>query len=135
MLSKGRFIFPVVLIMIAAFFAVSIYGCGSSSSSSDSGNPVSEEKSATRPETIINLDSVSSVIGMDADNNGKPDFLDFSGVPQIHVKNSVSDSSFRASTAPSILAAAEMNVNVPSMMWLNRLRSMSEGGNIFLVPL
>ncbi|MBR0080241.1 MAG: hypothetical protein IJP69_07710 [Synergistaceae bacterium] len=135
MLNKRRFIFPVVLMMIAAFFAVSIYGCGGSSSSSDSGNPVPEEKSATRPETIINLDSVSSVIGMDADNNGKPDFLDFSGVSQIHVKNSVSNSSFRASTAPSILAAAEMNVNVPSMMWLNRLRSESEGGNTFLVPL
>lgn len=86
-------------------------------------NSVAEELSAARAETILNLDlaklTSENAISFDADSvRGLPDFLDFYGIPQYHVTTS-----------------ASKGVNVPSMVWLNRLYTETEGGNVLLVPL
>lgn len=133
----------IAVLLIALFFAVTVGGCGGSSSSSigggdNSGNqgnnpgtndqPVTEEDSATRPETAVAIS-----FSMDSNGNGKPDVLDFNGVPQFHVDNSFEASSvFEPS---SLLDAAEINLPVPSMTWLSRLRTQSENANVFSVPL
>lgn len=102
-------------------------GCGGSSSGGGA-NPVPEESSATRPETTFNLSDVSALLTMDIDGNGMPDFLDFYGVAQVHVDNSAS--SVRLSGAPTLLAAAEKTVMVPSMIWLSQLRLETEGARV-----
>jgi hypothetical protein len=88
-------------------------------------NSVAEDLSAARAETILDLDLATllreNAISFDADSvsvRGLPDFLDFYGIPQYHVTTS-----------------ASKGVNVPSMVWLNRLYTETEGGNILLVPL
>ena len=123
--------------MVALFFAVTAGGCGgggsslSNSSSNNSGGSIAEADSATRPVTSLDIS-----LAMDSNGNGKPDFLDFNGVPQIHIKNSVSTASLgKAAAASSVLAAAEMNVPVPSMVWINNLRPQSEDPNLILVTL
>lgn len=143
-MKRNKFLYSLIALAVFLFCAVSLGGCGGSSSNSFSSggdnpnnpdnpapnNPIAEEDSATRAETTLDVS-----FSMDSDKNGKPDFLDFHGVPQIHFDNSVSSSSGRISASSSILAAAEMNVTVPSMIWLNKLRPQSEDANIFLVPL
>ena len=86
-------------------------------------NSVTEESSAARAETVLNLDlanlTSANSISFDADSvRGLPDFLDFYGIPQFHVNTS-----------------ASKGVSVPSMVWLNKLYTESEGGNVLLVPL
>ena len=98
--------------------------------------PVSE--SAAREETVLKFDLSSltqaNSISFDVDGDrGLPDFLDFYGIPQIHVNNSASNASVTAASEVSVAAAK--GVNVPSMIWLNRLNTEAEGGNIFIVPL
>ena len=128
----------ITLLMVALFFAVTAGGCGggggsslSNSSSNNSGGSIAEADSATRPVTLLGIS-----LAMDSNGNGKPDFLDFNGVPQIHIKNSVSTASLgKAAAASSVLAAAEMNVTVPSMVWINNLRPQSEDPNLILFML
>ncbi len=134
----------IIALLCALFFAIAVGGCGGTSSvggGDDTENnnnqeqertsPVPESESATRPET-----SMPITMGMDADGNGLPDFLDFYGVPQVHLTNSVSSSSSgKIFSSSSFLAAAETNVTVPSMIWIDKLVKEADGANILLVPL
>lgn len=146
-MKKKIFSFDTVFVLlIALFFAVTAGGCGggSNSSLSSSGGSsnapqvvVNEEDSAVRPVTTLSLDlsNTASVLSMDDNGDGIPYFLDFNGVPQVHVKNSTSTSSVRTSSELSASDAAEMQVTVPSMIWQDRLRTDGEGGNIYTVAL
>ena len=139
MKKKIFFLNVMAVLLIALAFAVTTGGCGGSSNSSDSssstnpGTTVPEGESAVREETELGIGTESDTGMFNAD--GKPIFLDFFGVSQVHIDNSVSNSSVRASSASSVIAAAETNVNVPSMVWLSRLRRTSEGATIILVSL
>ena len=122
-------------------FAIVSGGCGGGGSGSIGGgnnseNPIAEELSAARAETILTLDlSSMNSISFDADGNGMPDFLDFYGIPQLHVNNSASGASVAAASDVLVSDAVEESVNVPSMLWLNSLRTEAEGGNVFSVSL
>ena len=131
-------------LLIALFFAIATGGCGGggggpissggSGGSGDGYNPtvvVDEAYSAVAPSTKVE----QSELNLLSDDDGKPYFLDFFGIPQVHVNNSTSTSSVRISAAESIAAAAEKKLTVPSMTWIDRLRTESEGGNIYSVPL
>ena len=123
------------------FFVIASGGCGGSASApgvgDGGGSAVPEESSATKAETTFSISDLSTLLGMDMDNNGMPDFLDFYGVAQLHVDNinSSSASSVKISEAPQIMAAVEKSVSVPSMIWLNQLRLASEDANLFSVNL
>ena len=69
---------------------------------------------------------------MDSNGNGKPDFLDFTGVPQIRLDDTVTAGNI--STASSIFAAAETNLTVPSMIWFKELKPQNDP-NIFSIYL
>ncbi|MCR4819028.1 MAG: hypothetical protein K5841_08750 [Fretibacterium sp.] len=118
------------LLAAVALLGVIAGGCGGSSSSGGSSR-----RAATSHETTFNLSDLSSLLTMDIDGNGMPDFLDFYGVAQVHVDNSASASSVRLSGAPTLLAAAEKTVMVPTMIWLSQLRLETEGANVFSVNL
>lgn len=143
-MKQKKFLYCVFALLM--IFAVStLGGCGGGSGGGNSlsvgdntspqqnneeqTSPILESESATRPETPMVIS-----MGMDIDGNNVPDFLDFYGVPQLHLNNSVS-SSRKVFAASSVLAAAEMNLTVPSMIWLDKLYKESEGANVFLVPL
>ena len=123
------------------FSVIASGGCGGSASApgvgDGGGSAVPEESSATKAETTFSISDLSTLLGMDMDNNGMPDFLDFHGVAQLHVDNinSSSASSVKISEAPQIMAAVEKSVSVPSMIWLNQLRLASEDANLFSVNL
>ncbi len=130
-MKKFGVFYPIVFLMIIALFVVGAGGCGGSSHSpisdtgsneTDGGDTVTqdaEETIATKPQTVLRV-----VSGMDSNGNGKPDFLDFTGVPQIRLDDTVTAGNI--STASSIFAAAETNLTVPSMIWLKELK---EQGN------
>ncbi|MBQ7559931.1 MAG: hypothetical protein IJT20_06760 [Synergistaceae bacterium] len=132
--------------LIALFFAIATGGCGgggngpiSSGSSDDGYTPEvkvqdTDPNSAVREVTELDINEAAIYDLTDA-NDGKPYFLDFFGIPQVHVNNSASTSSFMASSAVSVAAVAEKALTVPSMTWFNRLRTEAEGGNIYSVPL
>ncbi len=96
MMKKFGVFYPIVFLMIIALFVISAGGCGGSSHSSisdtgsnetDGGDTVTqdaEETIATKPQTVLSV-----VSGMDSNGNGKPDFLDFTGVPQIRLDDTV----------------------------------------------
>ncbi|MDY6400724.1 MAG: hypothetical protein SPL10_01570, partial [Synergistales bacterium] len=113
-------------LLIALFFAIATGGCGGggggpissggSGGSGDGYNPtvvVDEAYSAVAPSTKVE----QSELNLLSDDDGKPYFLDFFGIPQVHVNNSTSTSSVRISAAESIAAAAEKKLTVPSMTW------------------
>ena len=137
-MKKRSLFYPIILLMIIALFIVSAGGCGSSShkapASSDTGGGDSgtpprdevEETIATKPETVLSLNA-----GMDSDGNGKPDFLDFTGVPQ-YQGDTVATSSFKAAT--TLADSAELSLTVPSIIWFKELRPESNP-NIFSVAL
>ena len=118
---------------LVMFFIIVSGGCGGGGSGSGGGanddveiptNPVPENQSAARAETVLNLDLSSlksaNSISFDSDGSrGLPDFLDFYGIPQIHVNNSASDASVTA--ASEVSTADAKGVSVPSMVWLNKL--------------
>ena len=127
---------------LVIFCAIISGGCGGggsgglSSGGNDGYTPevkVNEEDSAVREVTEL---TIAEFLGLTSDEDGKPYFLDFYGVPQNHINNSASTSSFiTSSAASSVAAVAEKSVTVPSMMWFDRLRTEAEGGNVYLVPL
>ena len=120
-MRKFNIFYPIVLLMIMALFVVSSGGCGGSSSSTANGT------SASEGDTILKLAS-----GMDSNGNGKPDFLDFTGIPQIHLGDTVTAGNI--STASSVFAAAEVNLTVPSMIWFKELKPQNDP-NVFSIYL
>ncbi|MDY6401952.1 MAG: hypothetical protein SPL10_04920, partial [Synergistales bacterium] len=120
-----------IAVLIALFFAITTGGCGGGDNgpissggsggggSGDGYNPevvVDETYSAVAPKTEVNLSELylTNLTGV---TGGKPYFLNFFGIPQVHVNNSTSTSSVRISAAESIAAAAEKKLTVPSMTW------------------
>ena len=131
-MSNKRFFGALTVVALSFLAALGGGGCGGSG---DKSGPASPSSSVNRPETVYDTSDISLLLGMDIDDNGMPDFLDFEGVPQFHVDNSASDPSGEIFNAASILEAAEKYVPVPSMIWLNQLRLASEDANFFSVNL
>lgn len=114
----------LILLLLIVFFAVSTGGCGSNGGSlgggSSGNNPTNnnegtKEGIANQTQTILQVNS-----GMDADGNGLPDLLDFTGVEQVHLNNNTVSNVF---TASSLSSAAEAQAQVPAMFWLKELKS------------
>ena len=125
----------IAILAVVALLCVVSGGCGGSSSRVVQDNTGYPSASVNCPETIFDLSDLSLLLTMDIDDNGMPDFLDFEGVPQFHVSNSASAPSGEIFDLESLLKAAEKNVPVPSMIWLNKLRMPGEDANVFSVNL
>ena len=115
------------LLVLVATLCVISGGCGGSSNGG--GGAVTKE------ETVFDVSDADLLLTMDINDNGMPDFLDFNGVSQYHVNNAGADTLGAILEADSIASVAEKTVTVPSMVWLNQLRSQTEDSNLFSVAL
>lgn len=109
-------------IVVAFLFIISAMllagGCGGSSSSPINNN------GGQNPNAGFTLGGNTILNGIDADDNGKPDFLDFTGVAQVHMK-----ASQHSLSTP---------LNAPVMVWfesLMRSSSATESADVFTVNL
>ena len=100
----------------AALLLAAGLGCGGSSSHHKKTSTGSSN-STNRAETLYDVSDIADLLTMDMDGDGMPDFLDFEGVAQYHVKNTKHVPFGTAYGLSSLSAAVEKTVTVPSMIY------------------